>query len=276
MCLGALNGIGAITNKIHILKKGVNKMPKFFIMSDIHGFYDEMKLALDKAGFDPNNEEHWIITCGDHFDRGSKPAEVLRYLKNTPRTILVKGNHEQLLMDCIDRGYWCDYDWHNGTAQTICDLAPSAPTFDIACGTAYWRVKDLIDLMVDYFETKNYIFVHSWVPLISKDGLPAYYARNRSFEFRDDWREASAKEWEDSRWGNPFELAEQGLLPDKTVVFGHFHTSYPRSKYEGKPEWGDDADFSIYQGSGYIGIDGCCAYSGKVNVLVIEDDFLEV
>lgn len=250
-------------------------MPKFFVVSDIHGFYDEMKLALDEVGFDPNNEEHWLITCGDHFDRGCKPAEVMKYLQELPRKILVKGNHEQLLLSCIDRGYAFSHDWHNGTAQTIIDLAPSAEAFDLACSTAYWRVKDFIDGMVDYFETKTYIFVHSWVPLISKDGLPAYYTRDRQFEFRQDWREASAKEWADARWGNPFDLAEQGFLPDKTVVFGHFHTSYARNKYEGKPEWGEDADFSIYRGNGYIGIDGCCAYSDKVNVLVLEDDFLE-
>ena len=250
-------------------------MPKFFIMSDIHGYYDEMKSALDEAGFDQSNEDHWIITCGDHFDRGSKPAEVMRYLQELPRKILVKGNHEQLLIDCIDRGYALSHDWSNGTAQTIIDLAPSAEAFDLACSTAYWRVKDFMDIMVDYAETKNYIFVHSWVPLISKDGLPAYYTRSRNFEFNPNWREASAKEWVDARWGNPFELAEQGFLPDKTVVFGHYHTSYARSKYEGKPEWGHDADFSIYYGNGYIGVDGCCAYRGKVNVLVLEDEFLE-
>ena len=245
-------------------------------MSDIHGFYDEMKLALDEAGFDPNNKDHWIITCGDHFDRGSKPKEVLQYLKNTPRTILVKGNHEQLLMDCVDRGYWHSYDWHNGTAQTICDLAPSAPTFDIACRTAYWKVKDLMDIMVDYFETKNYIFVHSWVPLISKDSLPAYYTRNRQFEFRDDWREASAKEWMDARWGNPFEMAERGLLPDKTIVFGHWATEHKWAEVEGRQDFDKNAKFEPYYGDGYIGIDGTTAYSKRVNVIVLEDEFLEV
>ena len=252
-------------------------MPKFFVVSDIHGFYDEMKLALDEAGFDPNNEEHWIVTCGDHFDRGRQPAEVMRYLKNIPRTILVKGNHEQLLMDCIDRGYWHGYDMTNGTFQTICDLAPSAETFDVACNTVYWKVKDLMDLMVDYFETKNYIFVHSWVPLISKDNLPAYYTRNRQFEFRDDWREASSKEWEDSRWGNPFELAEQGLnKTGKTIIFGHWHSSTGWAKAEGRSEFGEDAKFDPYYGDGFIAIDACTAHSGKVNVLVLEDDFLEV
>lgn len=251
-------------------------MSKFFIMSDIHGFYDEMKLALDKAGFNPNNEEDWIITCGDHFDRGPKPAEVMKYLQELPRKILVKGNHEEFLLDCIDRGYALSHDWHNGTAQTIIDLAPSAEAFDLACSTAYWRVKDFIDGMVDYFETKNYIFVHSWIPLISKDGLPSYYTKNRSFKFRPDWREASAKEWQDSRWGNPFDIAEQGLLPDKTVVFGHWHSSTGWAKAEGRSEFGDDAKFEPYYGNGFISIDACTAYSSQVNVLVLEDEFLEV
>ncbi|MEE1302328.1 MAG: hypothetical protein UHD64_06040, partial [Bacteroidales bacterium] len=86
---------------------------------------------------------------------------------------------------------------------------------------------------------------------------------------------AHAVEWEDARWGNPYERAEQGLFPDKKIVFGHFHTSYARNKYEGKPEWGNNADFSIYYNDNYIAIDACCAYSGKLNVLVLEDEFLE-
>lgn len=55
-------------------------MPKLFCVSDIHGFYDEFKSALDTAGFDKDNPEHWLISCGDHFDRGSKPKEVLRFV----------------------------------------------------------------------------------------------------------------------------------------------------------------------------------------------------
>ena len=66
-------------------------------MSDIHGFYNEMQKALDEAGFDPKNENHWLITCGDNFDRGPYPVEVMRYLRTLPRKILVRGNHEELL-----------------------------------------------------------------------------------------------------------------------------------------------------------------------------------
>ena len=138
------------------------------------------------------------------------------------------------------------------------------------------KVKDFIDGMVNYIELQNYIGVHAFVPLKCNDNLPAYYARNRKFEKRVDWRDATDKEWQDARWGNPYELARQGLLPDKTLIFGHFHTSYPRAKYEGQEEFGPDADFSPYYGDGYIAIDGCvAAYNGQINVIVLEDDFFE-
>ena len=251
-------------------------MPKFFIMSDIHGFYDEMKLALDDAGFDPNNENHWIIGLGDYMDRGRQPQQAMDYLMSLPRKILVKGNHEQLLLDCIDRGYWLSHDYSNGTFNTILDLAPNAETFDVACAVAYDKVKDFINSMVDYFETKNYIFVHSWVPLIIEDDYPKYYTRDREYHFNPNWRSSTEKEWDEARWGNPFEIAEQGLnQTDKTIVFGHWHSSTGWAKAEGRSEFGEDAKFEPYYGDGFISIDACTAHSGKVNVLVLEDDFLE-
>lgn len=251
-------------------------MPKFFVISDVHGYYDEMIKALNEAGFDPQNENHWLVTCGDHFDRGNQAAQVMEYLQNLPRKVLIKGNHESLLMDCIDRQHTQSHDWHNGTAQTILELAPNTNTFEVACAVVYDKVKDFFAGMVDYLELKNHILVHSFVPLYRNENAPAYYDRNWMFEKMADWRNASDKEWEEARWGNPYALAEMGLLPDKTLVFGHYHTSWPRNRYEGRPEWGEDADFSIYRGDGYIAIDACCAHSGKINCLVIEDDFLGV
>ena len=251
----------------------MDKQQRFLIMSDVHGFYDEMINALNKVNFNP--ETDFLISLGDTTDRGPNPQKVINFLESLPRKKLVLGNHESLLMNCIENGFPYSADWHNGTAQTILDLAPNSKTFEEACTVAYERVKPFVDSMVNYWETANYIFVHSFIPLKCLDDLPKYYTRNRQFEFDPDWRHAHASEWENARWGNPYELAKKGFLPDKTLVFGHFHTSWPRHKYEGEPEMGKGADFSIYYGDGYIGIDGCTAYSGKVNVLVLEDSFLE-
>lgn len=251
-------------------------MPKLFVISDIHGFYNEMRKALNDAGFDPNNEDHWLIVCGDYFDRGDQPAEVMKYLRSLPRKVLIRGNHESLIEECCSRGYAGSHDYSNGTYSTICELggASEGRSFDECCIIAEQRVKSFFNSMVNYFETKNYIFVHSFVPLKCDDNLPMYYTRNRKFKVDPDWRNAHHSEWEQARWGNPYELAEQGLLPDKTLVFGHFHTSWPRHKYESQPEFGDGSDFSIYYGEDYIAIDACTAYSGRCNVLVLEDEFI--
>lgn len=247
-------------------------MPKFFCVSDIHGFYDELIYALNNAGFDAENEDHWLITCGDNFDRGPQPVEVMKYLQSLPRKVLVKGNHESLLQDLCDRGYPGSHDISNGTYYTVCEFGSAGlgRGFEECCIITEQRTKDFIYSMVPYFETKNYIFVHSFVPLKNLDGLPMYYTKNRKFAVDPDWRYAHASAWEEARWGNPFQLAQQGFLPDKTLVFGHWGTYDQRPRdYEG-----EDLFDPIY-GDGYIGIDATTALSGKVNVLVLEDEFLE-
>ena len=250
-------------------------MKRLVVISDVHGFYDEMIKALNNVKFNPDTD--FLISCGDTMDRGPDPAAVMNYLMKLPNKILIRGNHESLFEECVKRGYWMQHDVNNGTFDSICELGGAGKdrNFEECCVIAENRVKDFFASMVNYFETKNYIFVHSFVPLKNLDGLPMYYTRNREFEINPDWRHAHFSEWEEARWGNPYELAERGFLPDKTLVFGHYHTSWPRHKYNEEPEFGENADFSIYYGNGYIAIDSCCAYSGKLNCLVIEDEFLE-
>lgn len=249
-------------------------MPKFFVTSDIHSYYNELMTALNDAGFDEHNEDHWLVVCGDCFDRGPDSVKVLKFLRDLPRKVLIKGNHEQLLLDCCERGYPYQHDFSNGTVKTMYQLGYGME-FDDVCQYTLGRVRPFINGMVNYFETKNYIFVHSWIPVINKDGLPAHYTRNRDFEFNPDWRNASDAAWKEAAWGNPFDMAEHGLMPDKTVVFGHWHCSAGWYKAEGCSEFGNDAKFDPYFGDGFISIDACTAHSHKCNVIVIEDEFLE-
>ena len=253
-------------------------MPKLFCVSDVHGFYDELIDALDKAGFDKHNSDHWLISCGDHFDRGPQPVEVMRYLISLPRKVLVKGNHESLLRDLCDRGYPGSHDFSNGTYDTVCEFgnAGIGNSFDECCFVAYSRTKNFIDDMVPYFETKNYVFTHGFIPVNCNDGLPMYHRRNRKFSKKEDWRESHASEWEQAMWLNGMEMVHNGFGIEKCVVVGHWHASWGRAQFEGKPEFGDGADFSpYYYEDKLIAIDGCVAHTGKVNVLVIEDEFLE-
>lgn len=252
-------------------------MPKFFVTSDIHSYYTELITALNNAGFDKNNEDHYLVVCGDCFDRGPDSGLLLQFLMSLDRKILIKGNHDALLEECCMREFPYSYDCSNGTVRTINDIGDAGMgyTFDDCCQRTWNKTAAYRNLLVNYLETKNYIFVHSWIPVINKDGLPAHYTYGRSFEFNPNWRNASQKEWDDATWGNPFAMAERGLMPDKTVVFGHWHCSTGWAKSEGRSEFGDDAKFDPYYGDGFIAIDACTAYSGKCNVIVIEDEFLE-
>lgn len=251
-------------------------MPKFFVTSDIHSFYTPLKKALDEKGFDPNNENHWLVVCGDMFDRGDESEEVLHYIMQLERKILIRGNHDDLLEECCMREFPEWHDSSNGTKKTIQDIggAGYGKPFDECCQTTWNKLARYRELLVDYFETEKYIFVHSWIPLIIEDDYPKYYTRDREYHFNPDWRNATEEEWETARWGNPFEIAEQGLnKTGKTIIFGHWHSSTGWAKAEGRSEFGEDAKFDPYYGDGFISIDACTAHSGKVNVLVIEDEF---
>ena len=183
-----------------------------------------------------------------------------------------------LFEDLVYRCYPEFHDYSNGTLDTVKIIGNYSldHQFDLCCERALNRTKKYRRDMVDYFETKNYIFVHSWIPLQCNDNLPDHYTRNRKFEFDPDWRNASFKDWERARWGNPYEMAAiKGFLPDKTLVFGHWHCSTGWALSEGRSEFDADAKFEPYYGDGFISIDACTAHSGKVNVLVLEDEFLK-
>lgn len=240
-------------------------MPKFFCVSDIHGFYDEFMEALNAAGFDRNDENHYLVCCGDYFDRGPDPYAVMQYLRDLPRKVLIRGNHEDLVVECCERGFPYKYDRTNGTIATIEALGGAGEGLDFqeCCAVTLEKVSDFFKTMVDYLETENYVFVHGWLP-----GVP--------FERNPKWREADRLSWDDARWKNGMQNALVAPI-EKTVVCGHYHASWGRAHIDHSgEEFGEDADFSPFYMDGCIAIDACTAYSHKVNVLVLEDEFLEV
>ena len=242
-------------------------MPKFFVTSDIHSFMNPLKRALDEKGFDPTNKDHWLVVCGDCYDRGDDSELVLNYLMSLERKILIRGNHDLLLRDLCERGFPHRHDFHNGTTITVYDLgdAGAGNDFEKCCEVTQNKLREYNNLLVNYFETQHYIFVHSWIPIIFQNGGLYKYDKN--------WRNATNDQWELAMWGNPFELAEQGLnQTGKTIIFGHWHASAGWARAEGRSEFGEDAKFEPYYGDGYIAIDGMTALSHKVNMLVIEDE----
>jgi hypothetical protein len=170
-----------------------------------------------------------------------------------------------------------NYDFSNGTTRTVNDLggAGEGYAFDNCCENTWNRTAAYRASLVNYFETENYIFVHSWIPTTNEDGYPAHYIYNRKFGFNPNWRQASQADWDYATWGNPFDMIDRKLFPDKTIVFGHWHCSEAWARVENCSEFGKDAKFDPYYGDGFISIDACTAHTGKCNVIVLEDEFLE-
>lgn len=254
---------------------------KLFVCSDIHSFFEPFKKALDNAGFDPMNEEHWLIVCGDCFDRGPDSVELLHYLMSLERKIIVKGNHDILFSDLCARSFPYSHDKSNGTVRTIQDLGGSPLPADFAkcCATAWNKTAAYRDLLVNYFETEKYIFVHSWIPTVTHYGKGAskpWHQVGKHYEYMEDWRKATTAEWEEAMWGNPFSMTELGLnKTGKTIVFGHWHCSTGHRLLEScSSEFEEDAIWDPCYFKNTIGIDRCTAYTGEVNVLVLEDNFL--
>ena len=255
-------------------------MPKLFVTSDIHSYFKPFKESLDKAGFDPSNKDHWLIVCGDAFDRGPDSVKLLSYLMSVERKILVKGNHDILLENLCMRGFPYSNDKHNGTTRTVQDISGkySAYDFSNACEITYNKLARYRELLVNYFETQNYIFVHSWIPthkVVVPNSADKWIPLTTD-EYMEDWRNANDVEWEDAMWGNPFKLAEQDLnKTGKTIVFGHWHCS---AGHKMLGHCNSEFEYAIWEPCYFkntIGIDRCTAHTCEVNVLVLEDDFLD-
>ena len=239
---------------------------KYFISSDIHGFFNEWQNALKDKGFDLNNPEHKIILCGDLFDRGNQPKEIIEFvLKHKDKVILIRGNHEDLMEQMIERNS-SDYgDLCNGTAQTIVDLYPEwqISEFDLKKIANLTKLQKVLDICIDYYETKHYIFVHAWIPIVENCYL-----------YDSDWRTARKERWEKARWTNPVEMFRYEIYePNKTIVCGHWHCSalWHEQNPDEYEEFGDKAIFEPFITKNMIAIDACTTYSHKVNVVVLED-----
>lgn len=265
---------------------------KYFVVSDVHSFYYEMRNALTDKGFDTDNPEHKLIVCGDLFDRGSQAVELFEFVKSLgDRFIYVRGNHEDLLFDCYNElisGRGCErYHVSNKTVDTICqftglsyyELMFNTPERDAVFKEKLEPLLDFItEKSVNYYETDDYIFVHGWIPETpNKDAYP-WWDSSKDL-YNADWRNAGDLDWESARWLNGMKEWKRGIREDgKIIVCGHWHCSYGWShidnKYKEFPQL-THADFQYsfqpWVKEGIAAIDACTAYSGKVNCIVIED-----
>lgn len=77
---------------------------RYYVVSDIHGFYSQLIAALNQAGFFADQQPHKLVVPGDLFDRGKEAKELEAFisdLMDTDLVILIRGNHEDLYEDLV-------------------------------------------------------------------------------------------------------------------------------------------------------------------------------
>ncbi len=248
---------------------------RYYVAADVHGYYTLFRRALRDAGYDDDPAPHKLILLGDLFDRGREAVEMQEYvlgLMERHEAILIRGNHEDLFetMVTADRGLPVRHHESNGTYDTALQLtgferrAALENNMEFArCARETPFYRQIIPATVDYYETRRYVFVHGWIPGVQRED---------GYVCDPDWRNAGPEEWRMARWVNGMDAAMSGA-GEKTILCGHWQSSYGHAKYEHKgTEFGPDADFSPYYGPGVIALDACTAWSGRINVIVLEDE----
>lgn len=263
-------------------------MKKLFCMADIHSFYELARDKLDEVGFDINNPDHIFVHCGDLLDRGPDSIKCLEMVNSIPddRKILIYGNHEELMLDLIQRSFFMAHDVYNGTLQSVAQIAElpyeDVYMFDLTAQCAMQKTWEHPEFQqyknswMDYAIVGQYVFVHGWIPTHFYDGTTV----TSLDRVNGDWKDGN---WKKARWFNGMEeWAKGNRFMDKTIVCGHWHTSwghaylhdngveFQEAYYRDEQDPNRIEHFEPFEDDGIIALDQCVAYSGIMNCKVLE------
>ena len=239
----------------------MSQSKKLFVVTDVHGHFALLKDALEKARFDKDNPEHLLICCGDYFDRGNENLEVLRYFERLKHKVLLRGNHEDMLLKLLQTGKLLPHHYINGTFQTLVNffgkyfVDPTDDSIDFSGKSRMVdRVCEFIESTVNYYETDNYVFVHGWLP---PDGDTP---EKRAAASDDAWAQARWVKWIEEYTG-------ERPLKEKTLVCGHVPTFFAKKFDPDRPKNCSDT----FCGNGLIALDAGTFETKQINVLVISE-----
>ena len=249
----------------------------YFVFADPHGNYEALITAITEMGYDAANPQHQLIGCGDYFGRAAQSnsdcVNIWKYLTSphhTNKPICIRGNHESILIDAIERRHLTETDIYNGEHNTFASFLGRYPNqvkrdyylqFDAAKVMINVGFYDWLKSLPWYFETEHYIFTHGFVPM-------DYFTRGLGLEEfgRGDWAIASWAKTPD--YIRAFD--EIKVKPNQTIVFGHWRAKELNERFAGK--WEEiDGDIYVDKERKLIGLDTTTALSHKVGCIVIED-----
>lgn len=218
-------------------------MKKTFVISDLHGCYDELMALYKQLPIDPEKDR--MVFTGDYIDRGLQSKQVIEQLmewkEKYPHWVVLYGNHEDLMLDALLYGgrVYGSFDlwWNQGGKETFQSYLPEGFS---RYEKAIMQVKDVIPQehllwlasLPRYFEDESYYYVHGGLVPGKKpedtDPHDLIWIRDQFIDSPYDW--------------------------GKKVIFGH--TPDTRGEYYNPSNpWGKNQKFMPIVKKNKIGID---------------------
>ena len=122
---------------------------RYYAVSDVHGNYTLLRKILDKMGFFNDKRPHKLLMNGDLLDRGQEANQLIDFmidLMGKDMLIFVLGNHEELLIQCLQelaRGSVSEHHYLNGTWNTLLQIG------EMNEDEAYANPNELIRRVID-------------------------------------------------------------------------------------------------------------------------------
>ncbi len=224
-----------------------------YVISDIHGCYDEFKELLCKINFSDEDE---LFILGDVVDRGTAPIPLLKDIMARPNVFLIKGNHEvmaqvvlnSLAVEITDESinnlktdaliYY--FNWMNNGGEI------TAAQFRALSREEQKDILGYLDEAENYellnIEGTRYILVHAGLGSFSPEkDLPDYTIDQLVWD-RADY--------------------DKNYFEDENIVLVTGHTPTPLIRDDRQPE--------VYKANGHIAIDCGCVFGGRLAAICLE------
>lgn len=225
-----------------------------YVISDVHGCFDEFKRLLERIDFSESDE---LYILGDVLDRGPKPISIIRDIMERENVFLIKGNHEVMALDAFDSFLGLEITDGNIDSLTNDALYPYFAWIENGGDTTMKELHGLsrserddvlayIREAYDYdaieVNGKLYILVHAGLENFSPDKELDEYAL------------------EDIIWDRPdYDLR---YFPSERIFLVTGHTPTPLFREDRQP--------LVYEKNGHIAIDCGCHFGGRLAAYCFE------
>jgi serine/threonine protein phosphatase 1 len=141
---------------------------KTYAIADLHGRFDLLSAALTLIERDAGADAATLICMGDFIDRGPQSRNIIDLFMAGPslpnwRWIILQGNHEEMMLRCLDNPHMMRWWLGNGGSQTLL-------SYGYREGDQIFPLKipqehlDWVRALPVTYEDGQRIFVHAGVP----------------------------------------------------------------------------------------------------------------